>query len=690
MRTVIALTTIGLSFALGTRLAAQCPDGSPPPCKPAITRSPSIDTTAVAIFPFQVVGSPNDIGWIREGGMDLLAIAFEAIGAWRVLSGRTVLAHTAELTNQSQPAEASRIARSIGAGRLVLSRAVSTGADLVVTGELYDTKGARRLASGTARGKSTNPGALIDSLATALVSQRIALQMRRPSVVEFGTAAPLALRAYLAAEQLIRVGKWQAAADSLRKSIERDSTFGMAWYRLLLTGWWAGAETGFGGDVNALTKGALRDTTRLPGRIRLVLGAIQAADRGERLVALRRADELLTAFPDDPDAVLAAADNYYHYGLFSGESPTRVLGVFERALALDAHLPEAYMHLADMYCLLRDSTGTWKAFERQQAALPNWADGRVYRIGMRAVFRSEDPARLVNEVSDADMAAHGGLLPISALFCANADPARAIAIADSFTAVVANSDRTRTLHVTATARRHDFYLARGQYRGAWSVLQKAAAVEPGRFEVAGRIILHHLITGTKAREAEEAARHLSGRDGHPLILLLWQRANAQLLDSAETQRLRTETFLSREDMGPYREALIAGLRGLMLLNTGDSTAARRQLLRAYEVRYPAGWLGTPFWGKPDRRFTLALARLEYAAGDLEAALRHLEDMALPLGTLERAEAEELRGQLQEKRGDTTAAVQAYRNFIALWQDADPELEPRVAAARAALARIERR
>ena len=687
MRAVGALTIIGLSFALGSRLAAQCPDGTPPPCKPAVTRSLSIDTNAVAIFPFHIVGSSNDIGWMREGGMDLLALGLEAIGSWRVLGGRTVLAHTTEFTERSPPAEASRNARSIGAGRVVLSRVVGTGPELVVTSELYDTRGARRLAVGTARGQAKDLAALVDSLATALVSQRMVLQGRRPSVVEYGTAKPLALRAYLAAEHLIRVGKWQAAADSLRKAIERDSTFEMAWYRLLLTGWWMRAETGFGGNFNTLIKGATRDTTRLPRRIGLVLLAIQAADRGERLLALRRADELMTLFPNDPDAVLAAADNYFHYGLASGESPERVFSMFQHALELDADVPEAYIHLAELHCSHQDTTRLWNAVAMQAAKLPDWPDGRVSRVALRAVFRNEDPAKLVDEVSDADMLARGGLLPMVALGCTNDDPARAIALADSFTAVVANSDRTRTLHVTATARRHDFFLARGQYKAAWAVLQKAAAVEPARFEVAGRIILHHLITGNRASEALEAARQLGGRDGSPVILLLWQRASAGLLDSADIQRVRTETFLS-EDMAPYRAALIAGLRGLISLNAGDSVAARRELLRAYEVRYPST-IAAP-WAKPDRRFTLALARLEYASGDLDAALRHLEDLGFPLGLLERAEAEELRGQIEEQRADTAAAVRAYRNFVALWQNADPELQPRVATASAALARLEHR
>ena len=91
-----------------------------------------------------------------------------------------------------------------------------------------------------------------------------------------------------------------------------------------------------------------------------------------------------------------------------------------------------------------------------------------------------------------------------------------------------------------------------------------------------------------------------------------------------------------------------------------------------------------------RQFTIALARIERAAGDFEAADRRLFDMILDPGLLQRAEAEELRGQIAEQRADTTAALRAFRNFIELWQDADPPLQPRVGAAREALARLEQR
>ena len=209
-------------------------------------------------------------------------------------------------------------------------------------------------------------------------------------------------------------------------------------------------------------------------------------------------------------------------------------------------------------------------------------------------------------------------------------------------------------------------------------------MEPEAVEVLARTLLHALVTGTRAPEAEEAARRLATHK-RALVLLVWHRAATSRLDSPDTSALYIDG-LWREDVRPYREALLAGLRGLASLDAGDSARARQFLVAAYEVRHP----DYNEVAAPDQRFSLALARLERATGKLDAAARRLHGARLPAGLLERAEAEELRGQIAEQLSDTASAIRAYRNFIALWKDADPELQPRVQAARAALAKLEAR
>ena len=47
-----------------------------------------------------------------------------------------------------------------------------------------------------------------------------------------------------------------------------------------------------------------------------------------------------------------------------------------------------------------------------------------------------------------------------------------------------------------------------------------------------------------------------------------------------------------------------------------------------------------------------------------------------------------RAEIYEQAGDAQRAIEHYRAFLALWPDADPELQPLVEQARAALARLE--
>jgi hypothetical protein len=47
------------------------------------------------------------------------------------------------------------------------------------------------------------------------------------------------------------------------------------------------------------------------------------------------------------------------------------------------------------------------------------------------------------------------------------------------------------------------------------------------------------------------------------------------------------------------------------------------------------------------------------------------------------------GELYEAKGDRGRAAGYYRKFVALWRDADPELQPKVAEVQRRLARIGR-
>jgi len=671
-------------------LAAQCPDGSPPPCRhPTAAAHIPIDSNAIAIMPFRVSGPP-EVQYLREGMLDLLSVALDGFAGWRVIQPRAFLRRVGPSAEALDVSQASQLAREVGAARFVLGSVVSLGPELRVQAELYESARGASLGSVQARGTLTLPGPVADTIAGGLARQRLAHYpglARRP-LAEYTTTSPSALEAYLVGEQLARRAHWQEAADSLTAAIARDSTFALAYYALYRAISWGNAAPIFptaadrpatAHTIDQVIQTALRHLDRAPPRQRRLLEFVASV---KRVDALRRADALVRDYPDDADAALERGDAYYHLGLQMGEPPQQALTSLRRAIALDPGVPEAYLHVAQLLGMMGDTTAAWQALQPLQAAAPNWEATRALTAVMRAGFRGEDPDALA--VPDPTVSA---MMSRYALWAFDSAPARGVALADTFAARAAAPDRTPNDRVSALLRRHVYRLAQGRYAAAWDMLRAAALIDPEGRPVLGATVLHHLVTGAHPEEAAEAAQRLTAStDTLPIwasAVLAWRLAAAGQPDSA---RAGLPRLLEGEEYPQFRAALLDGLNGVLALRAADTAVALRGLSAGN-----ATWIETrdieEFF--PNPYFAIAAARLDGAAGDLETGPRRLYDTVGSIGIIWRADAEELRGQLAERRGDAATAIRAYRNFVDLWRSADPELQPRVAAVRAALSRLEK-
>lgn len=671
---------------------AQCPDGSPPPCRPPPpVRSVPVDTNAIAVLPFHVSG-PREAQYLREGMMDLLNIALDGVGGWRVVRPSS-LARAAAQVAVLDVAAARRIARENGAGRVILGSAVVAGPQLQVRAELYDAVRGPRLWAAEARGRLADPAPLVDSVALDLARNRLLATSgaTKRLVNEYVTTSPRALRAYLAAEQLARRGAWQAAADSLLRAISSDSTFGLAYYRLYVAQTF-GANTPGWGPALSILEAAVRHVERLPQRQQDLLRAAHALQLGLAAEALRGADELARRYPDDAEAAVAEGEIYFHLGLEAAEPFERALIPFARAVELDPGILEPYNHLIELLCIVGDTTRAWQQLAHALRIDSTSAVLRALELAMRTGLRGEDPVTIERDLAKA---AKGDELfleraSFEALRILALDPARAFAVADSITAIAIAPHRSRTERLSGLQDRVGYRLSQGRYREAWDLLEQVAALEPASTNLPFMRALYPLITELHVVEGRSAARWLATtpNKGHFAQLLLGLGA-LQDGDSA----LLAAAFRGLDSVGPGRAnptevaARVTGLHGLAALRRGDSATARTQLALAYQTRSYRRVLLT---NTVDVRFALELARVERAAGALEAAARRTYYAFFGYwGSPYRADAEELLAQIAEQRGDTTTAVRAYRNVVQLWQNADPELQPRVGVARAALARLER-
>lgn len=128
---LLRLPALLLAFPI-LPLSAQCPDGSPPPCRG--TPHVVVDSDALVILPFRVSGPP-EVQYLHEGVADLLNFALDGVAGRRPVHPRTVL-NAMRATALVDPNEAMRLARTVGAGYVIIGTVVAVGQDLRVQAKL--------------------------------------------------------------------------------------------------------------------------------------------------------------------------------------------------------------------------------------------------------------------------------------------------------------------------------------------------------------------------------------------------------------------------------------------------------------------------------------------------------------------------------------------------------------------------
>jgi TolB-like protein len=611
---------------------------------PASTSLP-LDTNAVAVLPFAVEGPGASVAWLATGMVDVLSAALDGVGGWRAISPRTVLARIPR-AGVDIP-RAAQSARALGAGQMVSGSAVVVGRTVRLRAELYSTVTRQRLGAPVeARGSVEDPAAAMDSLAVALSRLRLGAR-GEARATDLGTSSPQALRAWIAAEELMRRAGFQAAADSLLSAIARDSGFAPAYYRLYIAGT-------FGANIEPWTglralRAALRYPDRLAPRQRDILRAALASLEGYRFQALELGTAVGARYADDAEAAYVEGEAYFHQGLDLGEPPARALRAFERGIALDSTLIDNYNHAVELRYRIGDVDGA-RALLRQGFALQpeNYilhaialadrvASGESVESVLEQVRRSRPDAERIIERS-----------LLEALRCLADDPARAIRVHAAIARAMQSAASPRTTRAGGLVAEAAALFGLGRRREAADALEAAGALGAD-----GGSVLAAQIALVRSRGAE------------------WPAPGA----------------VADSDYAVLMRGVDAVRQGTTRLAAGDSAGARTILgsTYAFTVR-PSANAGVANVLSILSLGSLTLARLDLAAGSPRVAWQHAQDDLLSSGILSlRAEFEELRGMIAERLDDREAAVRGYRNFVALWVQADPDLQPRVAAARQALA-----
>src|SRR5688572_11895967 len=145
--------------ALPVRSAeAQCPDGSPPPCRSSAVATaprrvnPPLDDRTWIVVPFDNIAKAQDIDWMRSASVNLLYLDMSRWRDIRVIDDERVadlLRETPEAGNaQTLSLNAGlAVAKRAGAGRLVMGDILKLGSRTAVTAKVFNVRSGQRVRS---------------------------------------------------------------------------------------------------------------------------------------------------------------------------------------------------------------------------------------------------------------------------------------------------------------------------------------------------------------------------------------------------------------------------------------------------------------------------------------------------------------------------------------------------------------
>ncbi len=649
--------------------------------RPSILGAVNPDAQVIAVLPFHASGLGSEE--LGEGMVDLLSPSLDGVGGIRTVNSSTVLHRWQQrAVDGSLDLEGSlAVGRDVDAGSVLLGSVVSAGSGVRMTAQLYSVRGVE-LAHARVEGPAEDVLALVDSLGLNLLRDIWLAHEPVPNLRVSGitTGNVDAIRAYLRGQQHYRRSQWDSALVAFQQAVERDSTFALAHYRLGLTYGWSLKHGGFG-SAGAQRHGrlALRYSDRLPPRERTLVAAHSLFEEG-KLAAHDTLVRYVARYPDDPEGWYMLADVRFHAMPLLALDYEDIFGPFDRVLELDPSLAPAIIHPLELSLMFADSA----RFHRYLAAMEGAAEPAMvepWKLLGQVFEQPESVVAILGTLPDGER--YGGLLLIGTYHSPDLNPKTLLpGFAAAESATDANG-RIQLLSIRAMV-----LASLGRLSEAQPIRDTLWAIAPNRQEAFQSLIPVY----AGYADSTFAARALAALENPPPVpgvdqLFSYSRMIYALSRgrSAEARRLAERALAA--DTSFYPELLPplvrAGLGWADILD-GDTVGG---LGRIEAGLGEAGYVsGTAMAFSQQLRF--ALAAIQASRSETRAeGIRRLrygrwvgDIVYFPLAYL-------ALGRALEDSGDPAGAAEAYADFIRLWQDADPELQPRVETARRALERL---
>lgn len=369
-RRLLLVTALWLVALSARTAAAQCPDGTPPPCKgaggparAALARrvNPPLDTRAWIVVPFSNAMRAPELDWLRDASVNLLAMDLARWTDIRVVDDKRVgdLLREVPAARATAPltlADGMAIARRAGAGMLVMGDFFRVGRGARLVANVFDVKTGARLRSVTQQ--ATEPDSLLGAF-TPLA--RGVLAVPPPPDARLGAIGTSRMDAYqaylLGVRALNRLDTRQAVAQ-FTLALSLDSTFALAHYKLSRALTWGDLDRDLGPE-RAHAAAAARLGASLPARERaLIAGRLaeanldwgRACETYAGLVARDSSDvEALYGLGECNfhDAVLVTPPGDTLHGAFRSSWNTS-LRALRRVIEVDPTFHLAFSHILDI------------------------------------------------------------------------------------------------------------------------------------------------------------------------------------------------------------------------------------------------------------------------------------------------------------------------------------------------------
>ena len=514
------------------------------------------------------------------------------------------------------------------------------------------------------------------------------------------TTSLAALKAYLQGEQFYRAAVWDSAQAHFEQALTLDTTFALAYHRLAAVWRWRDVHDPPDSVAFALMRRPSQFPRGLGPRERL-LASIDSLS-AETYFARRRAlmdgqylaeqilfDSLCAAlieaqrrYPNDAELAFlhAEARAEYDRDVAVGELDDRgTLARYDRAIALDSGFAPAYVKPITFAAFLDGAPNARRYIHAYLALAPSGPRSQLIRLADELL----DPSR----ASSIDVKQLVDTLPLDEL-CAAAELLRHIPDSAETVLRIARAFADKQLVDTLTrVQRHGCLigqLVKGlEFRGHLRDALRTTSLDSHgmRALVVFDMARFRMLPADSIRAEFQGVLALGPRIRMPRLMEWWATDGdttsiRTYLDSfwASGDRLRTPSYDAM-----MRANIVAG-RGYLALAKRDSATALRVFAAANDTLAEC-------WS--DNRVTII--RLLLSAGRYREAANRLQrrwpgtsvcsnGVDDILWTMERA-------RVMDRLGRRDEAAANYEFVIAAWRTADPELQPYVREATAALQRL---